>query len=265
MQGTISATGHLLQTQFDKVLVLTVPRFKERQEQIKTKLAGIPFEFFFGTDKNDLTDEFIRSNYLYDKKNSLSVRQQFKELNKGELACSLSHRLICKAMLEHNWKTVLVLEDDVIPDHDNLKQLPAMLSELPADWELLYLGYLKNEKPTIGRKLKKFWYTIMAVLGFSRMPLTMIKNMLPRPFSRHLYKAGFHDCTHAYALSLSAAKKMLEAQTPVKHRADNLLSVLVLSGKLNAFISKSFLFTQEIFANSSTGSFIREPQKLSVP
>lgn len=265
MPGTLSATAHLLQSHFDKVLVLTVPRFKERQAQINEKLAGISFDFFYGTDKNELAAEFIRTNYVYDKKNSLSIRQQFKELNKGELACSLSHRLIYQAMLDNNWRSALIFEDDVVPDFDKLEQLPAILQELPSDWELLYLGYLKNEKPTTGKRLKQFWYTIMARLGFSRMPLAMIKRTLPASFSPHLYRAGFHDCTHAYAVSLSGAKKLLRAQTPVQHRADNLLSRLVLNGELNAFASKSFLFNQEYFSGSNNASFIREPQKLSVP
>lgn len=258
-------TTRLLQQYFDKVLVLTVSHFKERQEKIKEKLSGISFEFFFGIDKNEITDEFIRKNYVYDKNNSLSVRQQFKEMNRGELACALSHRNIYQAMIDNNWKHVLVFEDDVLPDYDKLKLLPVVLNELPDNWELLYLGYLKNEKPAITRKLKQFWYSIMARLGFSRMPLHMIKNILPRSYSSQLYRAGFHDCTHAYSVSIEGARKLLKAQTPVIHRADNLLSSLVLKNEIKGFSSKSFLFNQEIFKNRTDDSFIREPQKLSIP
>ncbi|MBL0130913.1 MAG: glycosyltransferase family 25 protein [Chitinophagaceae bacterium] len=246
---------------FDKVFVLTVPRFKERQQKVQERLAGILFEFFYGVDKNDLDAEFIARNYKYDKKNSLAIRQVFKELNTGEIACALSHRTIYQAMVDNGWKRVLIFEDDVVPDFVNLPQLFQILKELPDNWELFYLGYLKNEKRTPGRQLKQFWYTLMGQSGLSRMPLQMIKNRLPRKFSSLLLKAGFHDCTHAYAVSLEGAKKLLQAQTPVTYRADNLLSALVLQQKLHAFISKDFLFNQEIFMDQSDKSYVRVNKK----
>ncbi len=36
----------LLHQYFDKVLIVTVPRFKDRQEKVKQRLAGIHFQFF---------------------------------------------------------------------------------------------------------------------------------------------------------------------------------------------------------------------------
>lgn len=253
-----------LQSYFDKVLVLTVRRFKERQEKVQQRLQGISFEFFYGADKQELNDAFIHANYKYDKTKSLSIRQYFKEMNGGEIACALSHRMIYQAMIDHNWQRVLVLEDDVIPDWDNLPQLQHCLQELPPDWELFYLGYLKNEKITFGAQLKNQWYKILGRLGFSKMPNSMIGHILPKNYSTSLMKAGFHDCTHAYAVSLSGAKKLVAAQTPVEYRADNLLTALVLKEQLNAFASKHFLFNQEIFNNSADQSYVREPQKLSV-
>ncbi|NOT52497.1 MAG: glycosyltransferase family 25 protein [Chitinophagaceae bacterium] len=248
----------VFQEYFDKVLVLTVPRFKERQEKVKQRLNGISFDFFYGVDKNDLTEELIRNDYHYDKKNSLAVRQYYPPLNNGEIACALSHRNIYQVMIDNNWKHVLIFEDDVVPDENNISMLPETLKELPADWELFYLGYLKNEKISFGNKLKNTWYKIMALFGASNISIRMLNNRLPQHFSPHLFKAGFHDCTHAYAVSLSAAKKLVAAQTPVIQRADNLLSVLVLKGGLNAFASQSFLFNQEVFTDLSDQSYIRE-------
>jgi glycosyl transferase, family 25 len=248
----------VLQQYFDKVLVLTVPRFKDRQEKVKQRLDGISFDFFYGVDKNDLTEEYIRNNYHYDKKNSLAVRQYYPPLNTGEIACALSHRNIYQAMIDNNWQHVLVFEDDVVPDEKNISLLQETIKELPTDWELFYLGYLKNDKISFANKLKNIWYKITALFGASNMSMRMLNNRLPKNFSSHLFKAGFHDCTHAYAVGLSAAKKLVKEQTPVIQRADNLLSALVLKGKLNAFASKAFLFNQEVFSNLSEQSHIRE-------
>ncbi len=261
MSFSLTDINTLLQQYFDKVLVLTVPRFTKRQEQVRQRLAGISFEFFYGADKNDLTDAYIHENYVYDKKNSLAVRQQFQPLNKGEIACAVSHRNIYEAIVNNNWKRVLILEDDVVPDHEHLHLLADCLKELPPDWELFYLGYLKNEKASIGKKIKQAWYKIQARLGYSRLPVEMIENTLPKTFSSALMRAGFHDCTHAYAVSLEGAKKLLNAQTPVIYRADNLLSALVLKKKIKAFTSRSFLFNQVIFTDNMDKSYVREIKK----
>lgn len=258
MPVLLNEINHSLQSFFDKVLVLTVPRFKDRQEKVKKRLAGISFEFFFGADKNELTGSFISDNYRYDKKNTLAPGYYFKPLNTGEIACSLSHRMIYQAIVDHNWQSVLILEDDVVPDHQQLASLAACLHELPAGWELFYLGYLKNDKVSAGKKIQQAWYRVMAATGLSKIPASMVKNLLPKNYSPHLWKAGMHDCTHAYAVSLGGAKKLLAAQTPVTYRADNLLSALVLKNELNAFASKRFLFNQEVFTDSSSQSHIRE-------
>ena len=71
MTNSIPEINSVLQQYFDKVLVLTVPRFKERQEKVNERLKGIDFEFFYGTDKNDLDGSFISDNYVYDKKDTL--------------------------------------------------------------------------------------------------------------------------------------------------------------------------------------------------
>ena len=85
----------------------------------------------------------------------------------------------------------------------------------------------------------------------------MVANLLPKPFSKHLKKAGFHDCTHAYALTLEGAKKLLAAQTLVVYRADDLLSATIMKGELRAFITDPKFFDQEIFHNAAIGSEIK--------
>ena len=257
-------TNALLQQYFDKVLVLTVPRFKDRHEKVKQRMAGISFDFFYGTDKNELTPTFIREQYVYDRKLSLSVRQEFKEMNLGEIACALSHRSIYQAMIDNNWQRVLILEDDVIPDFTTLPLLATAIKELPANWELFYLGYLRNEKITASMQLKKAWYQLLAITGFSKLSVRQISHLYPQSFSSLLMKAGFHDCTHAYAITLEGAKKLLKRQNPVQYRADNLLTAEILDGNMQAFVSKSFFFNQEIFTDGANQSYVREPQKLSV-
>lgn len=246
-----------LENYFDKILVVSIPRLTDRHQQVKQRLEDLPFDFFWGADKLQLDVDRMISDGIYDEQKARKLQRQGKSLNMGEIACSLSHRMVYEAIIKNGWERVLILEDDVVPLYDDLGKLHATMLELPPDWELVYLGYLKHEKVTFGLKIKQFFYKMMSSLGLLKWNYIMVCNLLPRPYSEHLKKAGFHDCTHAYAITLEAARKLLDAQTPVKYRADDLLSVTAMKGYLKAFITKPKFFDQEIFHNIASGSEIR--------
>ncbi len=69
----------------------------------------------------------------------------------------------------------------------------------------------------------------------------------------NLRRAGRHLCTHAYAVTLEGARKLLAAQTPVAFNADQLLAFLVLRGRLEAFVTQPMFFDQEVFAGIAPG------------
>ena len=246
-----------LQQYFDKVFVVSVPRFTQRHQQVQQHLQGLSFDFFWGADKLQLDYDTAKTNGTYDEQKAKQLQRQGKALNLGEIACSLSHRMVYEEMLKHNWEKVLILEDDVLPLYNNLTQLPDALNELPANWELVYLGYLKHEKVTAALKKKQWLYKVFARLGFMKWTYKMVTNLLPRPYSSHLKEAGFHDCTHAYAVTLEAAKKLLAVQTPVVYRADDLLSSTIMKGELKAFVTEPKFFDQEIFHNTFFASEIQ--------
>lgn len=249
------ATIACLEKYFDKILVVSVHRFTERHIKINSHLQGLHFDFFWGADKQELDGKKLRE--YYDEVKAKKLQRQGKGLNFGEVACSLTHRMVYKEMINQNWNKVLILEDDVLPLFDNLDLLPETLNELPTDWELVYLGYLKHETITPALKRKKFFYSIFSFLGLMTWTYKMVKNLLPKPYSAHLKKAGFHDCTHAYALTQAAAKKLLAIQTPVIYRADDLLSTTIMKGELKAFVTEPKFFDQEIFNNAGASSEIK--------
>ncbi len=253
-----SHINDFLKTYFDRVFVVSVPRFADRHIQLQKTLEGLDFEFFWGTDKLTLQKDALIQQQVYDEALAKKNQRQGKALNEGEIACSLSHRSIYAAMTANNWQRVLILEDDVLPVFSKLELLPQAMQELPADWDLVYLGYLKHEKITASLRIKQFFYKLISSIGLMKWTYTMVKNMLPRPYSNHLKKAGFHDCTHAYAVSLQAAQKMLAAQSPVVYRADDLLSALTLKGQLSSFVTEPKFFDQEGFYSPEKVSEIKE-------
>jgi glycosyl transferase, family 25 len=252
-----SNISNYLQRYFDKILIVSVPRFTDRHVRVKQSLAGLSFDFFWGADKLKLDFDKAKADGTYDEQRAKKLQRQGKALNSGEIACSLSHRNLYAAMIENNWEKVLILEDDVLPIIENMNDLPAAMEELPQDWELVYLGYLKHEKITAGLKVKQFVYKIGSALGLMKWTYKMVGNLLPKPYSKHLKKAGFHDCTHAYAITVEGAKKLLDAQTPVVYRADDLLSATIIKGELNAYITEPKFFDQEIFHNVTMASEIK--------
>ena len=251
-----------LEQYFDKILVVSIPRLVERHKKIAKNLEGLSFEMFWGVDHQTLDMEQLKQNGIYNEKTTLKVNRYIMALRPGEIACSLSHRMLYETMIREQWNKVLVLEDDVIPLTDNMKKIPEMLTELPEDWELVYFGYLRHEKVTNRMRVKQFFYKISSSVGLMKWSYKMVNNLFPKPYTKHLKKAGFHDCTHAYALTLPGAEKLVKAQTPVVHTADDLFSYLVMNGKLNAFVTEPKFFDQEIFHDKSETSEVQVVKKV---
>ncbi len=243
---------------FDKILVVSVPRFSDRHKHVEERLHGLNFEFFWGADKLKLDIETAKTDGTYDEATAIKLERLGKPLSTGELACALSHRMVYEAMIRNGWKKILVLEDDVWPLYDQMDLVKYALKELPKEWDLTYFGYLKHERITAGLKLKQLFYKVASLLGFIKWNYTMAANMLPKKYSKHLKKAGFHDCTHAYAITLEGAKKLLKAQTPVVYRADDLLSYTILKGKFTSFLTEPKFFDQENFHLGDMPSKIKE-------
>jgi glycosyl transferase family 25 len=251
-----ASTSTYLQTFFDKIFVITLHRATDRQIQVKEQLQGLPFEFFYGADKQQLNqDQLIKENIYSDDK-AKEMNRYHKGMVLGHIACSLSHRNLYEHIVDNGYKRVLIFEDDVVTLTENLHHLQRALKELPAEWELLYLGYAKYEKATFKLKCRQLFYQLLSYLRLLKWSPLMVRNLLPKPFSKHLQRAGFHDLTHAYAVTDKACMKLIDQQTPVAFNSDSLLTYLVMNGKLNAFITRPQFFTQQMFIDPAQRSFI---------
>ena len=251
-----SSTSTYLQTFFDKIFVITLHRATDRQIQVKEQLAGLPFDFFYGADKQQLNQDQLISENIYNEEKAKALNRYDKGMVLGHIACSLSHRNLYEHILAMGYKRVLIFEDDVVTLTENLSQLQEAMKELPEDWELVYFGYAKYEKATFKLKCRQAFYKLLSYLRLIKWSPLMVSNLLPKPFSKHLQKAGFHDLTHAYAVTDKACVKLIDQQTPVAFNSDSLLTYLVMNGKLNAFITRPQFFTQQMFIDPAQRSFI---------
>ncbi len=93
-----AATIQTLESNFDKILVVSVPRFTNRHKSVSEQLKGLHFDFFWGADKMHLDGEMLSRNYSEIK--SRKLQRQGKPMSFGEIACALSHRMVYDAMIE---------------------------------------------------------------------------------------------------------------------------------------------------------------------
>ncbi|MFT3913996.1 MAG: glycosyltransferase family 25 protein [Anaeromyxobacteraceae bacterium] len=230
---------------FDRILVVTLARAKDRQARLRERLAGLRYELLLGFDKAQLDFAALARDGVYDPARARAVDRHGREMKPGEVGCSLSHRKIYADAVREGWGRVLVLEDDAVPHVEAMAGAAEALGELPEGWELVYLGWENFETVTLRDRLKQAAYVGMAAARLMKWTPSQILRFHPRPFSPHLKTAGLHHCTHAYAFTTAGARKLLEAQTPTAYVADQLLIHLILSGQLRAFVMEPQLFGQE--------------------
>lgn len=242
----------ILNKYFDKIFVVTLHRSADRHEKINKHFEGVDFEYFYGADKMNLTmEELIRTN-VYDPEKAKKMHRNNKEMFLGQVACSLSHKQLYKHILDKGYEKVLIMEDDFVPAITDETILHAIIKELPANWELVYWGYYHNEKVSPKMKLAQFYYYLMGGLRIIKWTPKQVSNIYPKKYTAHLKKAGFHNTTHAYAVSKPILQKLIQLQTPVAFCADTLLTELVLSGNTKAFITIPKVFDQEIFTEGGS-------------
>jgi glycosyl transferase family 25 len=234
----------LLNQAFEKVLVVTIPRARDRQALVAERLTGLELELANGVDKLEITLEGLEAEGLYSAARARKLDRHGKPMKLGQIAVSLSHRQIYERMVREGWKSALIMEDDVMPREEAIGGMAAVLSELPPAWECLYLGWFKHERVTPHLRAKQAFYLPLAALRLIRWTPRMVLNLYSRPCSPHLRRAGHHLGTHAYAITQAAAQKLLARQTPVAFPADQLLADQVQRGALAAYLAAPAVFDQ---------------------
>jgi glycosyl transferase family 25 len=241
----------------DRILVVTLARAADRRARLRERLAGLRYEPFTATDKLELERARLLADGTFDESRTPRRFRHTREMNLGEIGCALSHRRIYEEIVRRGAARTVVLEDDVVPREGDLAHLPAALGALPAGWDLCYLGYLKNDAPSAWTRAKRAAYVALSPLRLVPWRTGEALRLLPSPVAPHLRRAGLHACTHAYAVSLAGARKLLAAQTPVAFRADWLFSYLILRGELSAFAAEPRAFDQEdVTAGSGGRSYV---------
>lgn len=230
---------------FDKIYIITIARAAERHQKIELHLQGLNYEFVYGVDRKDLNEQELIHNGIYDKKLAQKHHLWNEAMITGQIACAWSHKKVYELQVKNNYNRVLVLEDDVIIHQIGIDLFPQMTAELPQNWELLYFDYHKRTEKDARSRYRSMIYLLQHYIGKLNWSPAMIANLYATPYSPHLKKAGYHEYTSAYAITQTAAQKLLKLQTPISFIADNLLGYAITNKMINAYLSVPKLFEQE--------------------
>jgi GR25 family glycosyltransferase involved in LPS biosynthesis len=246
--------GDVINSFFDHVYVITLPRSKVRQKEVEQELEkhSVRFSFVEGIDGSKLELSSLDKN-IYNRE--LAIEIVGFPITQGELGCSLSVLKICKNMVKNNEQSVLVLQDDIKVLTSNIKHATSLLSSVNFPWDLLYLGHTEdcmNMPLKIKAKIALDYVRYRLNKDKYTNPVET-KNSYRRPFKKYWFKAGAHNGGYAYGLSLEGAKKLIEAFTPVFAVDDITFKYLVVKGNLKAYSPKYFLIGQRWDLGSEIG------------
>ena len=229
---------------FDRIYVITLLRATDRHAHFKKELEGLDYTIFYGQDKLEFDVKDLEEKNIYNESLARKFHRWNKPMPPGMIGCSWSHKLIYQEVIEKEYQKVLILEDDIVIDRNALLNFSERLREVPADWELLYLGYERHEEYQPGDFLKKGMYHLQRLLGLTRFTHKTIHNLYPRRITEHVYTSGYHDHTHAYAVTRQGAEKLNRLQEPIKFFPDNLLAYAATNELVRAYIIKPKIINQ---------------------
>lgn len=119
-----------------KIICLTLKSSPDRYNEAKQHFndLNLDVQFFNGIDGSTLN---IEDFHVFE---TIDVNKSTWRVRNGVVGCWLSHLLIWNMLLRKDWEFVLILEDDVTLSLDFKERFMSVYKELPADWDLFYLG-----------------------------------------------------------------------------------------------------------------------------
>ncbi|CAG8536361.1 10398_t:CDS:1, partial [Diversispora eburnea] len=180
---------------FEHIYCINLPSRSDRKEKVISiaKFHNLDIDFI---DAVDFQDEKILEHYLAD-------------IGPRHKACYASHYKTFELIVSNNYQSALILEDDVDFEVDIKDFLNVIQPFLPNDWDMFYLGNCYWDTSNI-------IYYEGKVYGYN---LVLSKSVSP-------------GCSHAYAVSLKGAQKLLEMLVNITKPFDIALIALMDANKI---------------------------------
>lgn len=207
----------------EQIYIIAVPKRVEYMKKVMKhfKLKGIFIEPILKDNLNEI--ELIRKKLLdkdYKKQETKFKKTEsktFNGINKGRIACHLSHMKTLKTFLKSNKKTCLIFEDDIqmTDSEETLNKLKIILHNLPNNWEYVNLG--------------RCW--------------DLCKQ--DTEINKYLVKSQRSLCRQSYIVTRSGAQKLLDYCLPMKgYPGDWHYAKMIKNNLINGYSTKEKIFYQ---------------------
>lgn len=198
-----------LHNYFSQIYVITIPDRKEYIKAILKQIKINPIIFNAILKKDIKKHKLIQSKILRPK----------NRVNKGKIACHLSHLTVLKKFFNSKNNNCFIFEDDlqnpVISLLDMNKYIDHIMLNVPKDYDIIYFG--------------RCW-------DHCHLD-TKITNNLVRSFKPR--------CRHAYGVSRKGASKIIKYSLPMKHKGgDDIIAKYIKKGNIISYAVTPPLFYQ---------------------
>ena len=200
---------------FQDAYAITMDPASKRYIDIKAyaTAAGIPLQPWKGVlvtpeQKDTLPEQGVGTTHFKDRTGAI--------FNLGVIGAFLAHRALFKHVAMNGQPGTLIFEDDVEIPPDFYEKLAAVQSEIPADWDFIFLDKLytvgkpisehvvKLDKDMTGMKNWGIWAYIVKNSSLTDKILPRMEHMLDVP---DIQLAKFADVLNMYLIKPSLVKQ----------------------------------------------------------
>ena len=221
----------------DNVYLINMDKDTERLEKVtkECKKFNINFERFNGVNPLKLSKKELNK---YVSKTCQNICPY------GLIGSGVSHMKIYEDALKNNYKNILVLEDDVYFSEDLYEELNKAMTELPEDYDILYLGCFgicdKEQVYNMDLNLLFHLYT-----NFLKKFKSTCKNECEKKLNnkyKYLHIPEFPLSAHGLIISNKGCKKLLNLIEKLNYSID--VNIAIKTNELNIYTIKKRLIYQ---------------------
>jgi GR25 family glycosyltransferase involved in LPS biosynthesis len=207
----------------DEVYVCHYTKLVERREITNSILLEnkILSKWIITNDKEDINQENLKDFVSINKPLGLEGIHKNRTLRLSEISLILKHRDCWLDIIKNDYKSALVLEDDVLLCDDFLNRFNLQIKDIPNDFDIIWIGSCCN---------------------------LHVQDIVS---DKYLYKNNGSRCTHAYLISNKCALKMLDFVKSNKYPADFMFNKAISELSLeNYWMEPDLIIQNPVFDTS---------------